>query len=214
MAASSSGDGRGVSAGGSVAATCGHRAVPHQPLEPGGRAEHEHARRLAVDAEGVRDAHRHERGGAGLELEALVRGLHGEPALRARRSSRPAGGCAAAARRPAGRGTRSGRSGPSLASPGTVIVASVPTNQRRSPSPGAAQVTRRALLGHRVRSLLRGRTLPSITRSATRLGSCRSRYHSSAARQRSICSGSFSPRASWRAMQSSRGASTTTIRSR
>jgi hypothetical protein len=37
---------------------------------------------------------------------------------------------------------------------------------------------------------------PSMTRSATRLGSCRSRYHSSAARQRSISAGSFSPRAS------------------
>ena len=101
-------------------------------------------------------------------------------------------------------------------------VAGLARNRDRRERPGepAALAVPRRLPGHpcaRARAhrrtlagrVFRRRTrLPSTTRSATRRGSWRSKYQSSAARQRAICSGSSSPRASCRAMQRSRGAST------
>ena len=78
---SSSGVGRGASGGGNVAAPARIDPSRTSRLEPRGRAENQHARRVAVDAESVRDAHRDDGGSADFEGEAPLTGLHGESAV-------------------------------------------------------------------------------------------------------------------------------------
>ena len=158
---------------------------------PAGRAEDEHAR-----------ASRCRRGTCAARPSARARcrrrpsskrslaGLDREAGPRARRSSRPAGGCAAAARRRCGKRNSISAKRPSLASPGhrdRRERADEPAPLALSWQPPRYACARSAIAQT---SLLRAARSPSIDEVGDAPRVLRAaRYHSSAARQRAICCG-------------------------